>query len=177
MTSSTRFTPLAASAVAIAASLLAGCHAAPPAAAVRPDPRAALVASLAGVWKGRAEGTPFGDFPMALDFARRPDGALHARLASGPDFFLDFTFHRRDGAWLLTEQGALPKVGVQQHTLAPSRASAWSDAELDVELATVGGALIWTTVVRGKPHSVFRLHKVEGAEAAQIRAALARQPQ
>lgn len=152
---------------------LAACHTAsrPP---TPPDPHEAIVTDLVGVWSGDAEGTPFGDFKLALDFTRLPDGSVHSRLDAGPGMYLDFVFHKAAGGWLLTEEGAIPKLGVQKHTLGPAPAGEWVDGDLHVALAMTGDALVWTTSMHGKPHAVFRLHKAHGPAVEQIRQAIAK---
>src|SRR5262245_41177153 len=111
---------------------VAACHqtpavVAPPPATVPPpppaaDPHAATVDALVGVWAGKAIGTPYGDFPFALAFDRRADGAVHGHIESRPGMYLDFTFRRAGGAWVLDEEGAIPNVGTQRHTLAATGA-------------------------------------------------------
>jgi hypothetical protein len=140
------------------------------------DPHEGLVTSLVGVWSGTAEGTPLGDFRFALDFVRQPDGSVHTRLNNGPDMYLDFLFHKRDGAWLLTEEGAIPQLGVQKHTLVAAPTGDWADGDLHVALAITGDAMVWTTTMHGKPHAVFHLQKAHGPAVEQIRQAIAQGP-
>jgi hypothetical protein len=141
--------------------LLVACHSAPQLSsqALPQDPHATTIANLVGTWQGVAEGTPYGNFPLRLAFDRRRDGSVHTHLNGGPGMYLDFVFHLQGGRWLLTEEGAVPGVGVQRHTLAPMTAGDWVDGELRVALAMTGDALVWTTTNHGKPHAVFRLRK------------------
>lgn len=138
--------------------LLAACHSATP---TPPDPHAQIVDHLVGTWAGQAKGTPFGDFTFRLAFARRSDGAVHARLDGGGGMYLDFTFRHATAGWMLVEEGAIPSVGTQTHTLAPAGDTHWTDATLDVDLRVTADTLAWTTLVRGKPHAVFALHRVQ----------------
>jgi hypothetical protein len=145
----------------------AACHNAP--ATPPPDPHAVIVDHLVGVWTGDAIGTPFGDFRFALAFDRTPAGAVHARLDGTPGMYLDFTFDRDK----LVEEGAIPNVGKQTHTLAAVRDTHWADPTLDVDVALTGDSLVMTTLVRGKPHAVFRMRRQTGAVAAKVREAIA----
>jgi len=138
--------------------LLVACH---PQAPQPPDPHAQIVDGLVGTWAGEAKGTPFGDFNFKLAFARQPDGAVHARLDGGGGMYLDFTFRRAAAGWMLVEEGAIPKLGTQSHTLAPVAGTRWADGTLDVDLRVSPTTLAWTTLVRGKPHAVFELHRVQ----------------
>jgi hypothetical protein len=153
---------------------LAACHASRP--TTPPDPHETIVTNLVGVWSGAAEATPYGGFRMALDFDRRPDGSVHTRFDGGSGMYLDFVFHRRNGSWVLTEEGVIPNVGVQKHTLTPAPGGEWVDGELRVALAMTGDAMVWTTTNHGTPHSVFRLHKAHGPAVEQIRQAIAKGP-
>ena len=180
----------------IAVAFLTACHATPaspaapaapasqlpPAAAAAalpaspPDPNETLVASLVGVWAGAAEGTPYGNFPIAFEFVRQPDGSVHTHLENESGMSLDFLFHRPGGAWILTEEGVIPQVGVQKHTLTPAPGAAWVDGDLRVALAMTGDAMVWTTTRQGTPHVVFRLRKATGPAAEQIRQRIANGP-
>lgn len=140
------------------------------------QPHAAAVAELVGVWAGMANGTPFGDIPFALAFDREPDGSIHARTDDGKGTYLDFRFVERGGAWLLVEEGAIPKVGTQTHTLSPMpNETRWTDRDVDLVLAFHGDALVMTTAIHGQPHATFDLQRKAGAAADQIRAQLAKQ--
>jgi hypothetical protein len=151
--------------------VFAACHNTPatPPATPAPDPHAAIVDSLVGVWTGNAIGTPFGDFPFALAFDRTPSGAVHGRLDGTPGMYLDFTFDRAK----LVEEGAIPSLGKQTHTLAATTGSHWADSTLDVDVAVTAESLVMTTLVRGKPHAVFRMQRQIGARAAKVREAIA----
>jgi len=146
---------------------IAACHNAP--ATPPPDPHAVIVDNLVGVWTGNAIGTPFGDFPFALAFDRKPTGVVHARLDGTPGMYLDFTFDRGK----LVEEGAIPNVGTQTHTLVATTGTHWADASVDVDVAVTGDALVMTTLIRGKPHAVFRMQRQTGATAAKVREAIA----
>jgi hypothetical protein len=144
--------------------VLAACHHAPPR-----DPHLTIVDNLVGVWTGNAIGTPFGDFPFALAFDRKPPGVVHARLDGTPGMYLDFTF----GDNALVEEGAIPNVGTQTHTLVAVNGTHWADASVDVDVALTGDTLVMTTLVHGKPHAVFRMQRQTGAVAAKVREAIA----
>lgn len=134
----------------------------------------ATVDAVVGVWLGKAEDTPFGDFPMALAFQPDPDGSIHARLDDGKGMYIDFRFTRRDGAWYLHEEGAIPGAGKQSHTLAPvANAARWANDEVDIAFAVTPSTLVMTTSLGGKPHATFRLERKSGPEAEQIRQQLA----
>jgi hypothetical protein len=142
----------------------------------QPLPHAAVVARLVGVWVGMAEGTPLGDIRFPLAFDREPDGSVHARTDDGKGMYLDFRFVERGGAWLLVEEGEIPSVGKQTHTLSPvPNATRWSDKDVDVLVAIDGDTLVMTTAVHGKPHATFRLQRKSGPEGEQIRAQLEKQ--
>lgn len=145
----------------------------------------AAVERMVGVWLGTAVDSPMGDFPVAFAFDRDPAGDIHARLDDGKGMYLDFRFHRAGGVWQLIEEGSIPGVGVQRHTLVPdpktADAARWVDqadpALLSITIGTIGGAgdrVEWATVLRGEPHVGFALERKVGPEADQIRAALAR---
>jgi hypothetical protein len=141
----------------------------PPAQPVEPIDRGqTIVSGLVGAWQGRAEGTPMGDFPMALRFAAEPDGAVHARLDGEGGMYLDFRFHRAGTTWLLTEQGAIPKLGVQSHTLMPTGPGVWSDQDVRVEVDERGDRVTWSTSVHGRPHAVFHLVRQQSATSAAV---------
>lgn len=150
------------------------CH---PSARVAADRHAAIVAELVGTWSGTAEGTPFGDFPIALAFERRGDGSVQARLDAGDGMYLQFAFRPHGRAWELAEDGALPGVGVQSHRLLPTGEREWSDGALTVALALRDDALEWTTTLRGRPHAVFRLTRARGATSAHRRQTPSASPQ
>ena len=158
--------------------ILIACHAPSQSSAPPPpaDAHATTVASLVGTWQGMAEGTPYGSFPLRLAFDRRPDGSVHTHLNGGPGMYLDFVFHQQAGRWLLTEEGAVPGVGTQRHTLAPVAAGEWVDGELRVALAMRDDTLVWTTVNQGKPHAVFRLRKAATPALRQLGEPLAAGP-
>jgi hypothetical protein len=138
--------------------------------------RTSVIDRLVGVWAGTAEGTPFGDIPFALAFDRDADGSIHARTDDGKGTYLDFRFIERDGKWLLVEEGAIPRLGTQTHTLAPAEhEQRWSDKDIDVVLAIANDRLVMTTTLRGAPHATFRLQRKTGVEGEQIRAQLAKQ--
>jgi len=145
--------------------------AAAPVAAI--DPHATTVDHLAGVWVGKAIGTPYGDFPMAIEFAPVAGGAVHGHLEAAPGNYLDFTFDHDK----LVEEGAVPSLGVQTHTLRPAGPDHWRDDTVDVDLRITGDALVWTTSVRGKTHSRFELARKTGDEAIAVRQAIARRNQ
>jgi hypothetical protein len=149
---------------------------APAAKPARPSPHAAAVAELVGVWLGMAEGTPFGDIRFALAFDRDPDGSVHARTDDGKGMYLDFRFVERDGAWLLVEEGQIPSLGKQTHTLLPApNETRWADKDVDVLVAVHGDTFVMTTAVHGKPHATFKLQRKSGPEGDGIRAQLAKQ--
>ncbi len=144
-----------------------------PAPASLPAPHAALVALLLGSWRGNAD-TPFGEMRFGLDFVLEPDGAVHARLATGPEAYLDFRFHRDrpDGLWLLRFEGALPGLGVQTHTLKPAGAldgvPQWVSEDPSYIVVTIdldGDALAWSNRVRGEDHATFQLRRVPGVSS------------
>jgi len=122
-------------------------------------PGAATVAHITGTWVGMAEGTPLGDMPFALAFARDADGSVHARADDGKGMYLDFRFVQRPGTWVLVEEGAIPSIGVQTHTLTPDGAAHWRDKDVDVALDVTGDVLVMATTVRGKPHATFKLKR------------------
>ena len=170
-----RFTLATAFAVTCAAGFaFLACHS-PRNARAPSVPGAATVAQITGVWAGRAEGTPFGDFPFALAFEREGDGSIHARTDDGKGMYLDFRFVERAGAWVLVEVGQIPQLGKQTHTLAATDATHWTDKDVDVALSVTGDALVMTTAIHGKAHATFTLQRKTGAEAEQIRAMLAKQ--
>jgi hypothetical protein len=151
--------------LALLASITA-CHETPVAAPspAHVDPRVATVDALVGKWRGKAEGTPLGDFPIGLTFARDSDRSVHARLDDGHGMYLDFRF-MPDGK--LFEEGAIPSVGKQAHTLVPvAGATRWSDSDVDLDVALTGDSLVMTTTLHGKPHAVFRMQRA-GSVAAQ----------
>jgi hypothetical protein len=136
---------------------------------------------MVGVWLGTAVDSPMGDFPVAFAFDRDAAGDVHARLDDGRGMYLDFRFHRAGGAWQLIEEGSIPGVGVQRHTLVPDPTAGtarWVDqadpALLSITVGGTGDRVEWTTVLRGEPHVGFALERKVGPEAEQIRAALAR---
>lgn len=146
--------------------LSACAHPVPVAAPPAPGPHAAVVADLVGAWAGEAD-TPFGPTPFAIEFVREPDGDVHGRAAQGPDMYLDFRFERDGARWLLREEGALPRVGVQTHVLAPVAAGGagarWVTADpayLAVTIGVDGDALSFVTTLRGADHAAFRLRRI-----------------
>ncbi len=141
------------------------------------DDHATAVDKLVGVWLGDGS-TPFGEIPIALEFSRQDDGAVQARLA-GPGMYIDFRFHRDGGRWLLTEEGKLPGAGVQTHVLIPSGPGArWVDREdakvLEVVVAVEDDAVVFATRLHGEDHATFRLKRVSGPRADDVRRAIAR---
>jgi hypothetical protein len=154
--------------------VLGACYSSSQHSTTRPDPQATTMASLVGTWQGMAEGTPYGSFRLRLAFDRRSDGSVHTHLNGGPGMYLDFVFHRQAGQWLLTEEGAVPGIGTQRHTLTPAGDGIWVDGELRVALAMQGDGLLWTTTNQGKPHAVFRLRKAAPPELKPLGEPLAK---
>src|SRR5215510_9514635 len=93
------------------AAVLTACAGSPPPPPAAPvaiaDPHADAVAGLVGAWQGKVLGTPLGDFPFAIAFAREASGDIHGRAENGPGMYLDFRFHQLGPTWTLTEEGAL----------------------------------------------------------------------
>ncbi len=157
----------------------AGGAAAPvPGAGAESDRR---VAELEAVWAGNDNQTPAGPMPFALVFDREPDGGLHAHTAAGPNMYLDLRVHRDErGRWLLTEEGSFPGAGVQRHTLEPTTFAAgvmeWEEPQqpglVRVRIELAAGALKLSAFVRGKPHAVFNLTRLEGEAAERVRRSL-----
>lgn len=140
--------------------------AAPPTAPPSAHQRAAT--DLVGRWRGQATETPFGPFPFEIEFAREADDAVHGRLDNGQGMYLDFRFHRDRTGWALTEEGAIPNVGVQKHTLIPAGDGPdgvrWEvpgkPGYMDVALAVDARAFKMVTRLHGKVHAVFELQRL-----------------
>jgi hypothetical protein len=155
---------------------------APRSRAPRPSPHESAVAHLVGVWIGDTAHSPLGPFPMALAFDRQADGAVHSRLQGKDGMYLDFRFHRDGDTWILTEEGYLPSLGTQTHTLVPAAGGAgarWVDREdpkaLVVDVHVDRRTMRMDTRLRGKDHARFVMRRAEGEAAEQVRAALARE--
>jgi hypothetical protein len=149
--------------------------------ATRPSPHESAVAQLVGVWLGDTARSPLGRFPMALAFDRGADGAVHTRFVGDGGMYLDFRFHREGDRWLLTEEGYLPDLGTQAHTLVPAAGgpgARWVDRDdasmLVVDVVVDRRTMRMDTRLRGKDHARFVLRRVEGEKAKQVRAAIAR---
>ncbi|HLL25245.1 MAG TPA: hypothetical protein VK427_24085, partial [Kofleriaceae bacterium] len=131
---------------------LAACASASSPAPARPSAHADVVANLIGNWVGTAD-SPMGAFPFAIAFSRE-GGDVHGRFGNSEQY-LDFRFHQQDGQWLLTEEGKLPGVGVQKHTLKPAGPAArWIDDSgrlLEVTLELREPKLVFSTKLRGEP--------------------------
>ena len=109
--------------------------------------------------------SPIGPFPFAIDFAREPaTGDVHGR-AERDGMFLDFRFHKAGPKWLLVEDGEIPGVGRQTHTLVPAdpgpAGPRWVTADdpsyVDVAFDLRGDSLVLTAKIHGEPHAVFEL--------------------
>jgi hypothetical protein len=142
-----------------------------------PAPHASAVDALVGVWLGTGD-TPMGDIPIALAFDRAGDGAVQARLDGPGGMYLAFRFHRDGGRWLLAEEGYIPGAGVQRHVLVPAAPGArWVDQDdatvLAVTLDVDDRTLVFATELRGAPHAVFRLARVTGGRADEVRRRIA----
>jgi hypothetical protein len=149
--------------------------------APRPSPHEDAVAHLVGVWLGDTAHSPFGPFPLALAFDRGADGAVHSRLVGHGGMYVDFRFHRDGDTWLLTEEGYLPDLGTQTHTLVPvagGPGARWVDRDdagaLQVDVVVDRQTVRMDTRLHGEDHARFVMRRVEGEEAEQVRAAIAR---
>src|SRR5689334_11372724 len=117
------------------------------------DPHATAVDGLVGAWQGQVLGTPLGDFPFAIAFEREASGDVHGRADNGGGMYLDFRFHKLGPTWTLTEEGALPDVGTQTHTLVPAPNGddgvRWVDRDdptyVEIGVALVNDDLVLTT--------------------------------
>jgi len=146
---------------------LAACGSEQHPAPVAADPHAAAVDDIVGAWQGQVIGTPLGDFPFAIAFDREASGDIHGRADNGGGMYLDFRFHKVGPMWTLTEEGALPDVGTQTHTLVPAAAGAdgprWVDRDdpgyVEIAVAVAGDDLVLTAKVHGEAHAVFRMHR------------------
>jgi hypothetical protein len=139
-----------------------------------PDPHAAAVAGLVGgLWAGEISQSPVGPIPFAIEFSREPDGDVHGR-AERDGMFLDFRFQKAGETWVLVEDGQIPGVGRQTHTLEPAAPGPagprWVTADdpsyVDVAFAVDGDRLVLTAKVHGEPHAVFELLRRGPAAAA-----------
>jgi len=145
-----------------------------------PTEHSTAIASLPGVWAGRATRSPLGAFPVALASERAGDGSVHARMEFKGGAYLDLRFHRQGDAWLLTEEGYLPSLGTQSHTLVPvpgGPGARWVDrrdpATLAVDLDADQRTMILAARLRGKEHARLELERVEGKAADEARARIA----